>query len=1445
MPARTARLGSAFRVFLPGFLAFAGVVSAPAAPLTFTTTNSGNWFGSDSDYIWERSGTDHWHPTAGDTAHIYGHSASVYLTCNVSVATLNVQTGAFEGWLEIKPGATLTVDSSGSWSGGSIGGGGGTFVNRGSLLMPVTNRTVIQGTMINSNLVTHSGPGAFGMHAGAYFYNATGAVFVLQNDANIIHSTGGGSWEHFVNLPGSTFRKSGGAGSSLTEIPFDLYGALIDIQSGTFRIGYSGTSSDTTYQVSAGAVLDVSSFSEHFWAGTHTGTGLGTVALYSNNITLFGAPVTFNFASNLFHWWSGTINCTHLDNRGFLHLDGAGTKSIKGYMVNSNRIEHAGTGNFDVYWLNSGFQNAAGAVYNLRADGGVANDGTIDNYGLFRKSGGAGTSVVAGTFNNYGAIDVRSGTLALRAVGTRAGTNYLVSPGATLDLTPQGDTYYSGTHSASGGGAVVLNGGGMRIAAGHATFNFPTNTFQWQSGSIMDNILTNNGLVHLVGAGDKKAHHFVNNGRVLQQGSGNFGIHQDGYMINASGSVFDIQTDAGMTPQVLVPTFYNDPSGTVRKTAGSGTSDFAAVFYNRGLLEVRSGTMSFSRQDGSGRAFYAQMGSVTRLAGGHLGGGRLDINGGLLAGTGTAGCAVFNNSGIVAPGNTTGTLVGLSSFEQSAAGELQFDLAGPTPGAGYDQLSVTGYVYFGGTLRVSTTNGYDPAGHSYTLVSYSRWSGGVFSATNLPSLAAHPGLHWMVSYGSNALVVAPAAFYSIQAAAFTGHEASGWATITVTRTSTEAGDLTLEYATFDGSARSGMDYTAVTGTVTLTGAQRTNAFAVPLVNNAFDALSDRAFSVQVRPPGAAAYELSGLATATVTIVDDDTPVAAAFPFAETFESGIFSNYWSLYVSGPAGSLVLTTNYEPHGARHALMDNAITNTFALEELVLTVNLAGQSEAWLSFYHKTIGDEAQAMPDSFVQRTNADGVAVSADGVTWYAAKGLGDWDFPSPTHQQYIVSLDALRDRHGFSYNAAFKVKFQHYDNWPAPDDGFAFDDIRLFRPVGYLRFAATNVPASEAAGTVTVQVFRAGAATAAVSCTYFTDEHDLWTGHDFTGPTGVLSFAAGQTSATFAVSLIDDTVPEARERGRFLLADFLGCAPTSPAAAFLIVEDNEATNLLDENFGAAAMPAGWTVRTNGAATAYWRFDRPGSWSNFTGGFDNYATANSDFAGAANMDSELRTPAFDFSAFGTVFLACRTYFYHWSDELGEIGCSTNGAAGPWTTFWRYQNADYPWVAQAIDVSSLAAGRSNVLFRFHYYNATNDWWWQVDEVQVYGETDIDHDGLPDWWETGVGGNPTNINPFADDDQDTFLNNQEHLAGTGARDSNSYLQVSTGARAGAGFVLRWPSIEGRRYRVDRSSNLLAGAGFSVNVASNQFATPPLNSVTDTTAAAAGPWTYRIELE
>ena len=60
----------------------------------------------------------------------------------------------------------------------------------------------------------------------------------------------------------------------------------------------------------------------------------------------------------------------------------------------------------------------------------------------------------------------------------------------------------------------------------------------------------------------------------------------------------------------------------------------------------------------------------------------------------------------------------------------------------------------------------------------------------------------------------------------------------------------------------------------------------------------------------------------------------------------------------------------------------------------------------------------------------------------------------------------------------------------------------------------------------------------------------------------------------------------------------------------------------------------------------------------------------------------------------------------------------------------------------------------------------------------------------------------------------------------------------RTNAGLVIHWSSVDGKRYRVERATNLLGE--FNVLVKTNIFGVAPLNTETDTTATGVGPWSW-----
>ncbi|MAE66819.1 MAG: hypothetical protein CMJ18_21380, partial [Phycisphaeraceae bacterium] len=125
-------------------------------------------------------------------------------------------------------------------------------------------------------------------------------------------------------------------------------------------------------------------------------------------------------------------------------------------------------------------------------------------------------------------------------------------------------------------------------------------------------------------------------------------------------------------------------------------------FSNAGAMTIESATFSL----GSGTTDYTQTAGSTTLIGGTLTAATVDIQGGTLGGDGTINGDVVN-AATVDPGQSPGRIAVNGTYDQTAAGTLAIEIAGPptTPGVDYDQLDVTGTATLAGTLNVTVAPG--------------------------------------------------------------------------------------------------------------------------------------------------------------------------------------------------------------------------------------------------------------------------------------------------------------------------------------------------------------------------------------------------------------------------------------------------------------------------------------------------------------------------------------------------------------------------------------------------------------------------------------------------------------------------------------------------------------------------------------------------------------------
>jgi hypothetical protein len=169
-------------------------------------------------------------------------------------------------------------------------------------------------------------------------------------------------------------------------------------------------------------------------------------------------------------------------------------------------------------------------------------------------------------------------------------------------------------------------------------------------------------------------------------------------------------------------------SGTV---LASGSNTLASVV-NSGAFTVTSGTTQVT-------AAFNQTGGTTALGGSAaLGAGQgFAFNAGRVAGVGTLSGNVNINNAVLAPGLSPGAVNVEGNLTLGSGATLEIELAGSTT---HDQVSVNGNLQLGGTLLLSSLDGFRPASTDrFNILSAKNSASGSFSTvsttgTNLETL---------------------------------------------------------------------------------------------------------------------------------------------------------------------------------------------------------------------------------------------------------------------------------------------------------------------------------------------------------------------------------------------------------------------------------------------------------------------------------------------------------------------------------------------------------------------------------------------------------------------------------------------------------------------------------------------------------------------------------------
>ncbi len=351
---------------------------------------------------------------------------------------------------------------------------------------------------------------------------------------------------------------------------------------------------------------------------------------------------------------------------------------------------------------------------------------------------------------------------------------------------------------------------------------------------------------------------------------------------------------------------------------------------------------------------------------------------------------------------------------------------------------------------------------------------------------------------------APAGTIQFAAAAATATENSGSIVLTLTRTGGTTGAVTVMVEATGGTATSGSDFTGVPATVTFADGQTTATLTLPILDDTAVEGDETAILTLSAPTGGAV--LGTQTTTTLTITDNDTvPTAAVVQFAApTFpvaENAGTATVILTRTGGTTGAVTVTV---------MVTGGTASNGTDFGPVPMTVTFAdGQTSATLAI--PITNNTMFGPPSRSVELT----LSAPTGGAT------LGT---------QATTTL-------------------------------LIFDDDTIAPPVptvGAVQFGAATYTGAEGGGSIAVTLTRTGGTTGALTVSVTATGGTATSGTDFTGVPATVTFAAGQTTATLVIPVLDDTTAEGTETVTLALSGPTGGATLgTQTTTTLTITDND------------------------------------------------------------------------------------------------------------------------------------------------------------------------------------------------------------------------------------------------------------------------------------------------
>ena len=384
-------------------------------------------------------------------------------------------------------------------------------------------------------------------------------------------------------------------------------------------------------------------------------------------------------------------------------------------------------------------------------------------------------------------------------------------------------------------------------------------------------------------------------------------------------------------------------------------------------------------------------------------------------------------------------------------------------------------------------------------------------------------------------------------------EGGGTANVVVALDTPAGVDVSFTYATSDGTASAGVEYSATSGTATITAGSPDVTIPVPLNDNSVDNV-DKSFTFSISSPVQATI---GTSSQSFTILDDDAVVSIGdIAVNETDSTATFT----VTVQGPMTASTLDIDYTTVDGSAVAGSDYTTKSG-------TLNFAS----------------SQAIPFNSAE-TQTIIVNLSDDATT----EGTENFDISLSN----IVTAGSvlMPDNTGTATIT---------DNEGTPT----------------IQFNAASSSGAESVSSAALQVDLSGASASAVTVAYTVTGTATGGGTDYTLADGTLTFNALSTSETITIaSIIDDAIVEASETVIVTLSSPSGATLGSNTAHTYTITDNDVAVTTISVSAAASVSEGagttnFTVSLSSAATGALSVDYATS--------NGTALAGSDYTSASN------------------------------------------------------------------------------------------------------------------------------------------------------------------------------------------------------------------------------------